>query len=29
MMLRTGDCRYLRLLRKDIVVFFIVRDARK
>ena len=29
MMLRTGDRRYLRLFRKDIVVFFIVRDARK
>ena len=29
MMLRTGDRQYLGLLRKDIVVFFIIRDALK
>ena len=29
MMLRTGDRRYLGLLHKDIVVFFIIRDALK
>ena len=29
MMLRTGDRLYLGLLRKDIVVLFIIRDALK